>query len=166
MPIRRHLTWNIDKKTICRELVKNNLLDCKNILSMISFVGSSENTQPKSLQSDCSDNKQSECENPEELASKRPQVCETDSTRLPVKWVQASPNSDQPQPPGTCHSRETSVSTRDSRESSYSSGDSMSYSTTGRSTRPKNCNSSNIHFFSGNPMVEVTKGILHVYKDK
>lgn len=142
---------------------------CRNAqeISIETFYneGSSENTQPKSLQSDCSDNKQSECENPEELASKRPQVCETDSTRLPVKWVQASPNSDQPQPPGTCHSRETSVSTRDSRESSYSSGDSMSYSTTGRSTRPKNCNSSNIHFFSGNPMVEVTKGILHVYKD-
>lgn len=144
---------------------------CRNTqeISIETFYneGSASGNPKRKFPSDCNDTRL-ESVNPEAITLKFTPATDADSTSLPIKWDSTGANSEQSaQPPGKCQSRETSVSTRDSRESSYSSADSMSYSTTSRSsTRPKShCNSSNIHFFSGNPMVEVTKGILHVYKD-
>lgn len=144
---------------------------CRNTqeISIETFYneGSASGNPKRKCPSDCNDTRL-ESVNPEAITLKFTPATDADSTSLPIKWDSTGANSEQStQPAGKCQSRETSVSTRDSRESSYSSADSMSYSTTSRSsTRPKShCNSSNIHFFSGNPMVEVTKGILHVYKD-
>ncbi|CAI9715616.1 BRCA1-associated protein-like [Octopus vulgaris] len=62
-------------------------------------------------------------------------------------------------------SQESSKVASNCRDPSCSSGETMHYNSNNFTTRHKNPNSSSIHFFSGNPMVEVTKGILHIYKD-
>lgn len=64
------------------------------------------------------------------------------------------------------NSQEISKVASNSRDPSCSSGETMHYNSNNFTTRHKNPNSSSIHFFSGNPMVEVTKGVLHIYKDK
>ncbi|GAB1598091.1 BRCA1-associated protein-like [Argonauta hians] len=64
-----------------------------------------------------------------------------------------------------CGSLETSKEVYNSSDPSCSSGEIMHYTTNNLTTRHKSHNNSSIHFFSGNPMVEVTKGILHIYKD-